>query len=515
MIFSETLDFKDPYTNKRIMYENLDFAELKNRLKKAQKDKKRWLEFELVFEMGDRYIRDYNYNAAAKFFGDAIELADDINYKLGVIESSEKLILVQRKLGEWKKARKLVDKVLAQHEKWGNKQKQAENLLIAAFLDMKLGDFDKAIDKSNMAMFIYQELNNLVGKAECLNSLGEAFYKKGETDEAILWLDNCIENSEIDGDMSIKSKALSNKGKVYFHSGKYKDAFTQNNDALSIDAEFEYTTKQAVDLNNLGLIYKIMDQNKAAHQALNNALNLLDSPDNSEMAGIVTQNLTEISKKKFKEKHIKKLILLSHPKEISRRLETEMEELMDLGDAYLEKRNFESAMEKYQEATKKGIPLGNSEIRAKAIKKIGIVHKQAGRHKHALNWFNEARKIKSNINEKLDILGHVGDVFHNVKDLDSALGWHNRRFKAAQQLGDSVEQGISLIEISKILLEQAEPMKATKYLLTALEQYEKIGHIQGQIDTMGVLATAYEKLGDRKSALKYKLERDKLIKSLN
>lgn len=495
------------------MFEQLGFAELKDYLKNAQKEKKKWQELQIVSEIAERYIREGDYGPATKFIQDAIDLANNLNYTLGIIELCEQQVILQREIGEAKKARKLNEKILEMHKKLGNRQGEADTLLIAAFLDIDLGDYDPAIEKSNMAMFIYEELGNLVGKAECLNCLGDAFYQKGDKEEALIWWDNGIKNAEIENDHSVKTKALVNKGVMYFKEGEYKTAFTHFNDALSIDSEHEYTTKQAIDLNNIGLIYKIMDQNSAAHQALNNALNLLDHPSVANFSSIVTENLTEISKKKFKEKSIKKLSVLPHPRKISRRIEHEMEDILDLGDAYFEKDNFESALEKYQEAVKMGTPLGNAEIRAKAIKKMAIVHKESGRHKHALQWFNEARKIKSNISEKLDILGHIGDVFYNLRDTESALGWYNKRFKVAQQLGDNVEQGSSLIMISRIMIEQGEAMKATKYLLTALEQYKSIGHVQGQIDSLNSLATSYEKLGDRKSAMKYKLERDKLTKN--
>lgn len=483
-------------------------------LKNAEKLNSDWLKAENLLMLGNYYYEQEDIKKAIINYESALKLFKKYSNARGMIHCLLRLGELTKEIGNYKDSLKYYEDALDYAEKFGDISNKGYILAGIGLNYLQLVNYENAVEKIKQALIIFDELNNKVGKADCQNYIGECFMHQNNLDETDLWFKNCLDIADQLSDKSIKSKVYTNLAIISQLKKDELNAFTNFGISLEIDSEINDRRAKAIDLNNMALIYKIKNEDIASLNALNEALSLLKESNDKALIESLKENLKEISQKKWSEKNLQKIQFKSHPAKISMQINNFIKKGLDSIALQSKENNFELDLENLNELLKIANPIGDCNECVELLVFRAQIYVKINDYKNALQVANEARKKKSSALYRAKIFRIIGDVYMNVKDLKSAQESYEMVIKIANSLGDPLEEAFGLSKSAAICIQNNNFTKSIKMLEEALSIFEKMNEIQGQRYVYEKLAENYMALGDRQTALKYKLKKDQLAKEI-
>jgi signal transduction histidine kinase/tetratricopeptide (TPR) repeat protein len=131
---------------------------------------------------------------------------------------------------------------------------------------------DSTILYAKKGLTISESLNDF--KAEGIRLIGLAYWVKGEYTTSLKYLQEAIQQSQIEGNMIEYSRSLNSIGLVYYRENSLEKALEYFQKGLEIDRKMENQHSIAIKLNNIGMIYDLQGHHKKALTYLDSSLNL-------------------------------------------------------------------------------------------------------------------------------------------------------------------------------------------------------------------------------------------------
>jgi len=269
------------------------------------------------------------------------------------------------------------------------------NDLIWEFMD---SNTDSAIFYGNQALAIAEQLKFEKGLAETLRNLGTCNFTKANFPLA---LDFYLKSLKIEENIQNKkgiASCLSNIGLVYKNQNEYSKALQYYLNALKIDEELANKKGMAADLGNIGNVYKGMKEFKKALDYHEKALNLYKSIENKRGMAINYGSIGNVYKS---------------ISDFDRALENYLESLKlyqaignnmgvaiswsNIGYVYLKKNNFSEAEKYLKQSLQTSKTLGLIKQEMEASEYLSDLYQTTKNYQKALEHYQNAMKLKDSI----------------------------------------------------------------------------------------------------------------------
>ncbi|MFH1051229.1 MAG: tetratricopeptide repeat-containing sensor histidine kinase [bacterium] len=349
-------------------------------------------------------------------------------------------------------------------------------LLIGEGLEIE-GEKDLAMPYFKEAYKIYLELNSSEGKTKALNNIAIIHYKNNETDSAIVYYKKALQINKENSNTKEIAKSLNNIGSLYIMLAKYGDALKYINELLQVNLILSNKADIAETYGYLGYI----------HLKLGNYDGALDN------------YLKEL---KLREE-------LGSKEEI-------VKFLTNIGKIYYKINQYTKALEYFQKALTINQEKGNKIEIAKSLSNLGNVYYELKDYKKALSYyhksldFTDEKQINTGLtnSEKLSflkgkaiLLNNMGLVYKNLGDYKKALDYCKNSIEIKEEIGDDNNLFYPLTSIAEILLKLEIYDESLKYLSRALDIAEKSNNLMLKKEAHFLIYEVYATTGNFKYAL--------------
>ena len=167
-----------------------------------------------------------------------------------------------------------------------NLRGKAESMYTLGYLYRSVGQWPDSIQNFQDSLSLFEDLNDMVGKAGALDGLGQVYTKQGDFLKAKQSLENSLALKEELGDRFQISITCNNLGKVYVKQGNLNEAETLFFRSLAIAQERNNMQGQGVSFNELGEIYRLKGDFEKALRFYSSSLKVKDQISVSSNSGL-------------------------------------------------------------------------------------------------------------------------------------------------------------------------------------------------------------------------------------
>ena len=369
------------------------------------------------------------------------------------------------------------------------------------------GSSQKAIPIFEKALVLFQSLDDQVGQARVLSSLGEIYRLLDEQQKELDCFQRALPKWEATGYRYIAGYTLDRLGLVYSYIGEMQksiDSFAGERDHWRAVAE---TMKEASALNNMAIIYWAIGENQKALGYYAEVLQIVESTANAQGQAATLNNIGKVyddlgEKQKALEAYNKSLEF----SKLANDRKTQGITLRHIGSLYLSLGEPQKALDKFMKA----LPLheGSKDNLGKALtlNKIGMVYNSDGDTQKALDYYNQAltliRSVK-NINARGEgyILNNIGEIYSSRHEYQKAFEYYNQALQFFQKSVHPQGEAERLNNIGQVYINLRDEQKALDYLSKALSINRAIGHKSEEAYSHYLIAQAERNRGNLDESL--------------
>ncbi len=201
------------------------------------------------------YIRRGLYDSAMQYGNEALELAEQLNFKKGIVGSYGNIGNVYYEKGDYPKALDCYFKTLKIAEELGDKKIVVKWLCNIGVVFCRQGDYPKALDYYFRALKISEELGDKKGIASSCNNMGIIYKYKGDYPKALKYFTKALEMSEDLGDKNGIANNYGNIGIIHDNKGDHDLALEYYFKSLKIAEQLGDKKVIASNFDNIGSVY--------------------------------------------------------------------------------------------------------------------------------------------------------------------------------------------------------------------------------------------------------------------
>ncbi len=408
------------------------------------------------FDSGENFLSRGDYHQSVQEFRKSLSLAEEYDFREGIVLCSTRLGLLYWNIGELKESAQFYGKALSLAERNGFESfaEESQKLLdiYTLYLEGKefraSGDYQEAIRRFQSAVDLSKEigseahqlkclrqmsicyldtsanqkyfslneeafelalrLNHKKEKIRCLNNIGIYQKKVGNFAKALNCYQEALVETNIIRDSEEKSAILNNIGNIYKNMGNYSRSLQYLAKALEIDRQLNTGINVAIDLINIGEIYR----ERGLH---NNNLEDLEE-------ALVRFNECL----RFIDEQRKKVNDLNFVKMIRNRT------LNNIGTTYLNLKKYDYALNFFKNGYLEASKTKDFEALGMISCNIGLVHFIYGEYEKASKFFNEAinlgKKVKAS-NILWEAYFGLGNCYGKSDKLQKAVNCYQTSIK--------------------------------------------------------------------------------------
>jgi tetratricopeptide (TPR) repeat protein len=337
----------------------------------------------ILTNLGGNHRNLHQFDEALKCFDKALELAE--RWRLGLQKAqihNNKGVLYRAK-GDSKYA--LKEHLLAQSiaEKVGDKAVLTDILASIASLHLDRKEYDKALEINAKALKIAEEIQDNAKKALILGNIGVILNYQGKSDQAI---QKFLASEEIAEKIGAKTSRLSNLlnlGIVYKDLKNWDKAAAYLTKSVEVADQTLNATAKELALKTLLEIYKNLGDSDGLIRTLETSLQMVEG-----------QHVPE-----GKQKIIDQAVILAQ-----------------LGSFYMNKKEFQLAIDRFQRSARFAEQLGDYQGQAVLNNNIGQMHAELREFKTASEYFEKAAMLAERIRDHANMLTISLNMGVNFRD---------------------------------------------------------------------------------------------------
>lgn len=280
----------------------------------------------------------------------------------------------------------------------------------------------EAIDYGKQALKLAEEVNFKKGIAYAFKNIGLGYYMQGNFVEVLIYWEQSLKVFESIGDKLGVSNMLNNLGAIYFNQGNDAKAIDLYLRSLRVSEDIRDTLRIATALINIGGVYynKPATHEKALEFYLK-AIPLSEKIEDKGAIGAASINIGEI----YLERNQDSTAMVYFKKSYEAWLGTGRVpySLTRIGDVYAKKREYQSALNYYNEAIKIAKKFEAKLELIRPLLGIAKTYSLTENEKMALNAYEEARLTASEIGsnyELKDVYEGMAYTFAKLSDFENA-----------------------------------------------------------------------------------------------
>lgn len=359
----------------------------------------------LLNEIASQYRDASNFPEAKNFATQSLELAEELNFVEGIVDAENNLAAINLLSLNLEAGIALTRSAYEKAVRESYQTGIATALKNIGLYHINSNQSSLALDTLNMALEIYEELNDTLGIASSLTALGVANSRSNKIDRSIELYQQAAELYSSTNNSYQAAHSYLNLASIYSTViGNFEEAFY-------------YSTKALENFEIAG------DEFKAAYAKL--------------ILGITYEELGDLEKpiplyldalEVFKESGNKVLIANA---------------VNNLGEVYKKRKNYEKAIEYYNQTLELSEEIGNSEGVAVALNNLGECSYEVGDYNEAERFYRESYVILEKLNDKHKMsisLNNQSDIYLRLNNYSSVIRLSQEAVKFAEEVGAREEQ---------------------------------------------------------------------------
>ena len=265
-------------------------------------------------------------------------------------------------------------------------------------------DYSRALKSYEDALYIYRETKNISSESDCLANISDINIQLGNYEKALQNLtDVLFLDRQIDEDLYV-AMDLNNIGVIYRKMGLQSDrsddllkALTAFEESLFISRQIEDKKVEVQCLSNMGTVYMDLKKYAEALRYMFLGLDLAESiRDKEEVASI----------------------------------------LLNMGTVYTKQKRYSQATEVFDKAIELAYQINEKSILWEAHAKAGIVLKEMNNYRPALDHFNKSIEMIEDIRSKIYLEELKASYFGSDERIDSYYNLVDLLYNMAQEFPD-------------------------------------------------------------------------------
>ena len=339
-----------------------------------------------------------------------------------------------------------------------------------------LSDYPKALEYSQKALFICEEIRNNDGIAKNLGNIGLVHNNLSDYPKALEYYSTALHiNEEIGNKKSIANNLL-NIGIVYENLSDYPKALKYYQKALQINEEIGNKVGIANNLGNIGIVYWRLSEFSKALEFYSKSLQINEEIGNKVgitanfgNIGLIYQNLSDYPKAL---EYYQKALLINE--EIKNKNIIAIN-FGNIGNVYFNLSDYPSALEYYHKALLINEEIGNKGGSAGNLLNIGKVYNYLSDYPKALEYYSKALHINEEIGHKSGIarnIVNIGNLYATTEstfyDAIKAEEYLQKALVITEEIGAKQMLGEAYKELHTLRLNQEHYKEALEYYKKSL-----------------------------------------------
>jgi tetratricopeptide (TPR) repeat protein/predicted amidohydrolase len=381
-------------------------------------------------------LKERKYNEALSFLNKITareELSTENRLTCMLLESRIKV-----KLGEFKNALALTERVLKAAAERENFLQAVESLALKAEIGWRLGEFDmglRAVEEGERIIERIQskqtdekarELRRRAADLLCHG--GVIHWYKGSLDRAIEYHQSSLEIMEEQEDFPGMATVFNNLGLVHWAKGDLSRAIESHLRSLLINEEIGNKRNMSASLNNLGNVYSMKGKLDEALEFYQRSLAIKMELDLKHEIGST---------------------------------------LVNIGSVYQLKGELDLAFDYYQRSLVISEEVGNKPNIALATLNSGDIHMVRGDTGQALEHFQRCLELYKELGFKQMValsLSSMGEVYWKMGNIEQALDYYQQSLAIHEEMKNAPYTALVLLNLLWITLEKEDRSLAEQYL---------------------------------------------------
>ncbi|HEY9707245.1 MAG TPA: tetratricopeptide repeat protein [Oculatellaceae cyanobacterium] len=337
---------------------------------------------------------------------------------------------------------------------------------------------------------------------------GKQLYKQGKADslrKAIAKYQEALPLYRAVGDKAREALTLNNIGLVYDDLGETQQALDYYNQSLPLARAVSDKATEAVILSNIGAVYDALGEKQKALDYYNQSLPLFRGIDNKageartlNNIGLVYSALGE--KQKALDYYNQSLLL----KRTLDNKVTEAVTLNNIGRVYDDLGEKQKALDYYNQSLPLFRAVDNKSGESVTLNNIGGVYDKLGEKQKALDYYNQSLPLARAVSDRAgqaSTLNNIGKVYSDLGQKQTALEYYNQSLPLARASGDKAREAATFNNIGKVYNDLGEKQKALEYYNQSLPLRRTVGDKAGEALTLYNIASLERDRGNLNEAL--------------
>ncbi|MEG4167321.1 MULTISPECIES: tetratricopeptide repeat protein [unclassified Microcoleus] len=311
------------------------------------------------------------------------------------------------------------------------------------------------------------------------------------------------------GNPSPAEKALTEGVQLYQQgtAESLRKAIAKWEEALKLYREAGDRNKEAVTLNNIGLVYSALGEKQKALEYYNQSLPLSRAVGDRSMEavtltsiGLAYSDLGE--KQKALEYYSQSLPLNRATGDRTREAIT----LNNIGNVYSALGEKQKALEYYNQSLPLSRAVGDARGEAITLNNIGSVYSDLGEKQKALEYYSQSLPLKRAVGDPTGeavTLTSIGNVYSDLGEKQKALEYYSQSLPLNRATGDRTGEAVTLTNIGNVYSALGEKQKALEYYNQSLTLSRAVGERSGEAVILNNIGKVYSELGENQKALEY------------
>ena len=297
--------------------------------KYTEEEQLRLLRAEKLQEQGNIEFAEAYYTKALRYFQQALQGYQTLNYNKGIIEVYLSRGMLYLREGKKELTSKDYNDALQMAQEGGFPFLTARSYAHLAILHRSMGDNHTALAFHRKSLDINQRFGNKTSEAIDLNNMGNSYYDIGEYEPALDLFQRAMNIGLVVGDTRLVANTLANMGNIYQILGKYELSIEKYTEATEIAIQIESRQIEGAYLLNLAKTLCCIGKYTQAIQKSTLALNIAIKIQNMPQKGSI---LGEIGRIYFHTgEYERSLLYLNKALELVRKINNKREEGLFLG----------------------------------------------------------------------------------------------------------------------------------------------------------------------------------------
>lgn len=225
-------------------------------------------------DLGIIYIDKANYRRATDYFYKALAIREEINDLIGIASIHNKLGIIDQKQGRLKDALEHQISALKIYQQLKQDKWIGYSLNNIAIIHNNLGNLDKALEYHQKALEYPIKLNDREGETTSYGNMANLFANMKDTAQAVDYYRKAINLSRDLQKDDLLSANLSNMANIFMARKNYDDALKLYTESLTIRENIGDSKGISSTLSRIGTVYTETGKYREAAKTLNRSLQI-------------------------------------------------------------------------------------------------------------------------------------------------------------------------------------------------------------------------------------------------